>query len=112
MEKDKPVTLNLNIVNNEPVFFVTQIITSSNQEGFTFTLNQRRPLYSDNGAVTQLIEIQKTVHITPMTAKSFSDILTKVIKQYEKQFGEIKLPKVEKSNSEVKTEITTDSYIS
>lgn len=86
MEKETQQQININLDPN--IYFITMVNMMFNEEGFNFLLtsgNQGRQFTA-----------------TPRHAKRIYLLLEKQIKEYEKQFGEIKtqLPEMPKTTQE------------
>jgi hypothetical protein len=110
-EKEKE-RVNLKIDHGSQAFFTDNATVLHNPSKFIIDFSQAIPrLDNINGKMQQTFTIQhNTVIMDPQFAKSFSDILTKNLKNYEKKFGTIKLQKA-KTEKKKPLEVESTRYI-
>ncbi|MFH0929144.1 MAG: DUF3467 domain-containing protein [Candidatus Aenigmatarchaeota archaeon] len=94
---EKQERVNLKIDHNNDAFFTDNVSVLHNPNKFIIDFSQTVPrLDNINGKMQQTFTIKhNTVILDPQFAKSFADILQKNVKNYEKKFGKIALPKAE-----------------
>jgi len=87
--------INVKIDHGEHAFFTDNVTVLHNPSKFIVDFSQMIPKIDNvNGKMQQTFTIKhNTLILDPQFAKSFLDVLRKNIKNYEKKFGTIKVPK-------------------
>jgi hypothetical protein len=100
-EKKRPVNVSLD--HTEPAFFTDNATVSHSSTKFVIDFTQMTPRFDnfeDKHQQTFVVK-HKTVVLDPQFAKIFSDILQQNIKNFEKNFGAIKVQKEKKAKEKV-----------
>ncbi|MBS3052852.1 MAG: DUF3467 domain-containing protein [Candidatus Aenigmarchaeota archaeon] len=105
MEEKKRI--NVNVENAEQAFFSNSVTVSHTKDTFVLDFSQITPRFETVGNERhQSFAIKhKTLVMTPTFAKDFLNTLRTNIENYEKKFGEVKIPltkeKVKKDEKEL-----------
>ena len=106
--------MNVSADHTEPAFFADSLSVSHSQSKFVFDFTQTTPRFDQSGEERhQSLTIKhKTLLLDPVFAKDVFRVLKDNLENYEKQFGQIKVPKQPKIKSIKKTEeaATTAEY--
>ena len=100
------------IKHDHGAFFADSVAIIHNPVKFIIDFKQGSPRIDQIGENTQetiLIE-HNVIMVDPVTAKIFSNLLSENIKNYEKQFGKIEIPKQSKKTKK-KKDTNKYSYI-
>ncbi len=92
---------NIQSIHNKGAFFADAVAIIHSPIKFILDFKQASPRIDQVGNDTQetIIIDHEVITLDPKTVKVFSNLLTENIKNYEKQFGEIKLPKKKKQEA-------------
>lgn len=94
--------ININIDQDKiDAKFCDQVLMNSGPFGVTFDFIQQIPAMKS-------ARILSRIAMSPQHAKAFSELLTNCVKQYEANFGEIKLTSKMKDEAERKIGFQTD----
>lgn len=99
-EKDKPIAVPPNIGDVRPIeapyFFVSTLNVQATGNDFAILFSRPQPVSDKGGlgilanfALSQVVAI---VSMSPQTAKDLAVLLTSIIHDHEKEFGEISTP--------------------
>lgn len=93
--------MNVSVDHSEPGFFSDNVAVSHTPVKFVVDFSQITPRFdSEGGQRQQSLAIKhKTIILDPQVAKDFMNVLKENLGKYEKNFGAIKLPKVEKQKN-------------
>jgi hypothetical protein len=102
--------VNISIDHNEPSFFSDELTVSHTESKFIFDFKQTTPRFDRIGNdLQQSLAIKhKTIVIDPVVAKSMMNAIKDNLANYEKQFGEIKLPKEKKTKGKKTPDVITE----
>lgn len=104
---EKKSILKVKVSDGGPVFFSDTVTISHNPKKFILDFQQMTPRFSKVGTEKpqhHMILEHNAIMIDPDVAKEFLRILEENIKNYEKNFGEIKIKKIKKEKKEEKDE--------
>ena len=95
MDEQQPRKINVNIDHGD-TFFVNSISIINDPSKFFIDFRQTSPRTDniENSERVSLVVRHKTVALDPVLAKDFLRILEENVGNYERQFGEIKMPKM------------------
>ena len=101
------------IKHDQAAFFADSVAIIHNPMKFIIDFRQGSPRIDQIGENTQetIFIDHNVIMIDPMTAKIFSNLLTENIKNYEKQFGKIDVPKNTSKKTKKKKDTNKYSYI-
>lgn len=92
MEEKKRI--NVNVENNEQVFFSNSVTVSHTKDTFVLDFSQITPRFETvgNERHQSFVVKHKTLVMTPTFVKDFLNTIKTNVDNYEKKFGEIKVP--------------------
>jgi len=104
--------VNVRVDHGEHAFFTDNVTVFHSPSKFIIDFSQTIPKIDNiSGKMQQTFIIKhNTVILDPQFAKHFLDILKKNVKNYEKKFGDIKLPKI-KAKKKKPIEADSTRYI-
>lgn len=101
MEEKRRV--NVAVDHTEPAFFTDNVTVSHSLSKFVIDFSQTVPRFDnfDNKQQQTFVVKHKTMILDPQFAKVLLSVLQQNLKRYEKNFGEIKLPKLQQQAQEI-----------
>jgi hypothetical protein len=105
--------VNVGINHGNEAFFANGVSIVSNKDKFEFDFRQASQRLDDVGDKqrTTIFIKHNAIMVDPALAKGMLQILEKSIKDYEKNFGKLNLPKKEKLKLKKNIATTTPDYI-
>lgn len=109
---DEP-KVNISVDHSEPAFFSDTITISHTKDKVILDFTQTTPRFDQVGGERHqsFVIKHKTIITDPVFAKDVLRVLKDNVDKYEKQFGEIKMPKREKVKKEPEVKSGSASYI-
>ncbi len=112
MEEKKHI--HVNVENNEQTFFTNSVTVSHTRDTFVLDFSQITPRFETVGDERRqsFVVKHKTLVLTPAFAKDFLDTLKANMENYEKKFGQIKIPFIKEKTKKDEKELEFAGYSS